>query len=412
MKITFYFLLSVLLALQASAQTHVFSGGEFVTFGTLDLGSGTWSTDRSSSPGYFSAVGTGTYTGAIDAHNIDGYVKAYDQMFFDFPVGSGTDLRGLSISNPTGMGTYATAWIVGDPSGPLDPTDGMGASHDVNSVVGPIMAISPVGQWDWQNITGTGAGVVVTVSIPDVSTFATAANLRLVGWNGVAWIDLSGGPNATGNVVDSELMGTLVAGISALGIGSIEVPLPVELISFTASELSCKADLKWVTTAEIQLHHFEVEQSQDAVVFTKLGQVRSSQIEGSGNTYHFSTTQPPGTSYYRLKMVDQDYSFAYSHIQSLTTSCSKSERSLEVYPNPITAEHQHVTVDFVTNYKGIAALSVSNLLGQRLISQNILVDGSGTTSFGSSALSSGLYLVRLQDSQGKIITEIRKFVKE
>ncbi|PWJ51122.1 putative secreted protein (Por secretion system target), partial [Dyadobacter jejuensis] len=186
---------------------------------------------------------------------------------------------------------------------------------------------------------GAEASVAVAVSIPDMTTFATASNLRLVGWNGV-------------------------------------------------------------------------EQSQDALHFIKLDQVRSSQIEGSGNTYTYSTTQPLGTSYYRLRMIDQDNTFAYSTLQSLTTTCGEPDATISVYPNPINADQQTVKVDYVTDYKGAASLSVINLMGQQLIDQSLQIDGPGTTSFGAAALHSGIYFVRLRDANGKTISSIQKLIKQ
>lgn len=53
-------------------------------------------------------------------------------------------------------------------------------------------------------------------------SFAEPAALRLVGWNGSNWIDLSNNPTANGNTEDSQLSGIMIPGISALAIGRIE----------------------------------------------------------------------------------------------------------------------------------------------------------------------------------------------
>jgi len=63
----------------------------------------------------------------------------------------------------------------------------------------------------------------VKVSIPDLSAFGSSASLRIVGWDGTGWIDLSGASTASGNTENSILQGVIPANsaISAVGIGRV-----------------------------------------------------------------------------------------------------------------------------------------------------------------------------------------------
>jgi hypothetical protein len=205
---------------------HVFSGAEASNFGVVDLatpGGQTWSTDRQAIPGYFSAIGTASYTGAADGSNINGYVKHYANIAnqgFTFPVGNGLDFRSLTISGTRDASSIvATAWIVGDPSTTNDPTAPNAGNHAITAMGAGIVAVSNVGQWDWLDIANNAGGLTVTVSIPDVSAFGVAGALRLVGWNGTQWVNLSGNTGASGNTENSTLSGTMVSGISAIAIG-------------------------------------------------------------------------------------------------------------------------------------------------------------------------------------------------
>ncbi len=220
-------LLFLLLAYHVNAQSgnHVFSGNESNNFGIINLGNPgnqTWSTDRFT-PGYFSAIGTATYTGSSDLTNIDGYVKHYVQATnqgFTFPVGSGLDLRELITSGSIPNNSiFATAWILGDPSGNLDPTAPNSGAHNVSLFDTDLKSVSTIGQWDWQDISGTSNGITITVKIPDLTTYGDSSGLRLVGWNGTKWINLSGIIGASDNTENSILSGTMQAGITALGIG-------------------------------------------------------------------------------------------------------------------------------------------------------------------------------------------------
>jgi hypothetical protein len=207
------------------AQSYLASGTEIGIFGPVSFGTSVpWVTARTAIPGYFSwTIGSGNYTNTDDNHHVNGYVKKYGPEPFVFPVGSGTDLRTLSISAPSDPSdVYAVAWISGDPTSTVDPTNG-NALHPVTAVTGQVLAVSTVGQWDWQAIRGTGEGLTITVSMPLLSggDFSDERVLRLVGWNGTAWENLGNG-GAVAITENSSLSGRMKAGIQALGIGVIE----------------------------------------------------------------------------------------------------------------------------------------------------------------------------------------------
>lgn len=217
-----------------SQNNHVFSGGEMSNYGIVDLSLDSkihWSSERSNQPGYFGVLGNASFIGYSDNVNINGYIKKYGNTTFTFPVGNGNILRTLEISNPDNeTDTYAVAWIDGDPSDSIDPTEPYAGKHPTELFSGEIIQVSKIGQWDWQvgeaenlgpRTTGNGNGLTITVSIPDMRHFAEAPELRLVGWDGSYWIDLSGKSTATGNIDNSKLSGTMVPGITAIAIGRI-----------------------------------------------------------------------------------------------------------------------------------------------------------------------------------------------
>ena len=238
----------LLSGLQSSAQTgnYVFSGAEAANFGILNLTTSTnWATDRSAAPGYFSAVGTATYAGAADvSYNINGYNKWYATaagQSYTAPVGDGTQLRNLTISGSTAGGNiFATAWWNGDATTVADPTAPNAGTHAITSVGAGIAKISPVGFWDWQDISGTGAGKTITVDIPDMTAFSAAANLRLAGWNGTQWVSLSASATATGNTNHTTVSGTIQAGITAIALGGVVSDLTptidIDGLSFNAAQ--------------------------------------------------------------------------------------------------------------------------------------------------------------------------------
>lgn len=419
-KFSFTFLLLYTI-LQVNAQTgnRVFTGAEKTNFNTIDLatpGTQTWSTDRLSTPGYFSATLGAIYTGASDAVNINGYVKKYGNELYTFPVGDGTDLRTLTISAPVlTTDAYTTAWIFGNPSGNLDPTFPNAGPHDITSFISPITMVSSMGQWDWQvgsNIgaTGTGVGLTITVSIPDMTAFSPTIQLRLAGWNGTAWVDLSGGPTASGNTENSTLSGTMIAGITAIGIATTGNILPLQLQSFYSQEKDCNVLLSWITTNEQNFSHFEIQQSDNGISYSKAGIVtaKNSNLE---NNYSFTINQISGVNYYRLKIIDKDGQYFYSNVEIINSNCSLNRDIINVYPNPV--KKGIVVINFVTETKGSAKLLLINTTGQQIISRDVKINsGVNKVTLDVKNIPAGNYFIQVLTTNNKIIFNPQKIIVE
>lgn len=113
--------------------------------------------------------------------------------------------------------------------------------------------------------------------------------------------------------------------------GSDVLILPVDLISFDAKESNNQIQLDWSTLTETDNAFFEVQHSIDSETFTSIGKV-----EGANNSleridYRLMHTSPvQGTNYYRLKQVDFNGDFHYSHV--INVKCEKFRMGM--FPNP------------------------------------------------------------------------------
>lgn len=304
-----------------------------------------------------------SYTGGnTDAQHVDGYVSKIGTEAFTFPIGSGTDLRTLSMGAPAVSSDISAAWIAGDPGSTTDPSDA--GTHASTAVAAPILSVSAAGFWDYVLVSGNDDGLPVSVSVPDLSGFALAPDLRLIGWNGSQWIDLSGGSNATGNAENSTLSGTIPAGtaITALGIGSISFILPVHFASFTVRSGNCEVDVKWSTATEDNNAFFVVERSTDGITFSAL-----TQIPGAGNsvilrTYEYKDRSPmPGNNYYRIRQVDLDGQYTATAIQTVQMPCG-NEAPVKVYP---TITRSVVNVFLTETFKD-AQVSLFDISGRKM----------------------------------------------
>jgi hypothetical protein len=360
----------------------------------LDFANGITTTVRSNNE--FGAIvfqdnTTYTNTALGDAQHVNGYVTKAGNDAFTFPVGSGTDLRTLSISAPSTPKTFSVAWIAGNPDITGDPSNA-NAMHPRSAVTSPISSVSLTGQWDWINVSTPEIGLTITVSIPDVSnTGVLASDLRLVGWNGTSWVNLSSGPNATGNTEGSTLSGTMIAGIQAIGIGSTSVVLPVTFSSFTAQKENCNAVLNWSTVMEHNNQYFAIERSSDGRMFAPIGQVAAAGNSTTAQHYSYTDSKPlTGSNHYRIAQVDMDGKRATTGVQALHFNCSVA--GVKVYPNPAT---RTVNIETTEGSK----IAVYNMIGQRIAVPATCSSGS-LSILDVSALAAGNYTIQVQDDSG------------
>lgn len=149
-------------------------------------------------------------------------------------------------------------------------------------------------------------------------------------------------------------------------VGQVKVdivtdPLPVKLAYFDVQKTEDAALLGWGTAEEINSAHFDVQRSVDMRDWKALGSVNAAFESNVAHHYAFRDSIPePGLNYYRLKMVDTDGSFAYSHVRSVNFP---SLSWAEVYPNPvedllrIVVRNSQVSNIRVISHSGVVRLS-------------------------------------------------------
>ena len=407
----------------ASAQGgFCYSGLETVNFNIIDLsvsaGAG-WQTDRLSLPGYFGAVNGASFIGSSDNFNINGYVKKYGNEPFFFPVGSGKDLRGLNISAPAAAtDAYATAWIPGDPGLAMDLTMPFAGEHPVTAISSPLVAVSTLGQWDWQvgdaanlgeETTGTGNGLTVTVSIPDMTMFSLPWDLRLAGWDGTKWIDLSGKATANGNTENKSLTGTMVPGITAIAIASIKIPV-FSAFQLTGLAGDCSVQLKWKVSDNAGINRFVVEQSADGVTYKEAATLNADRFLAR-NGYNVVIKQTEFVDYYRLKIIDDNGNSWYSNTVAFQINCGLDENVI-VYPNPV-RDQEKARLRITTAYRGPIRIMIVNNLGQQLGEVKETISSAITViPVNGLPVASGIYYISIVKQDGSRLGETQRIIKQ
>jgi hypothetical protein len=186
-------------------------------------------------------------------------------------------------------------------------------------------------------------------------------------------------------------------------------PLPVKLISFTASLVNKTPQLHWLVASEINMKEYIVERSnnpgfENAI---EIGTIKPKNNFSSNSSYILDdkTGIVSGVYYYRLKMVDAD-KILYSNIQVIKLN----EKSFEtiIFPNPTKGS---VFVSSNTRIEN-ASIEVFTQEGKRiLVQQNNKLEPNVALSISLKGLTNGNYFVKVTNQKtGEIVAKQQVYV--
>jgi len=186
-------------------------------------------------------------------------------------------------------------------------------------------------------------------------------------------------------------------------VRDFEVDLPVEMLYFNAAkENAHQVQLDWATASEINNQGFEVERMLDnETSFSKIAWV-----DGNGTTVNTSyyelldDNSYSGVSYYRLKQVDFDGTFAYSEIRAVEGEYRNTE--IAVFPNPVD-DYIHIQIK-----EAIQKATIQIFDSKGALIRVFRVDvqpGELIRLEGLSALVDGIYLINIQTDTGSNYTQ-------
>ena len=174
-----------------------------------------------------------------------------------------------------------------------------------------------------------------------------------------------------------------------INIGSA---LPVMLVAFSATESdSHQALLTWATTFESNSDFFEVQHSLNGKEWQPAGIVKSHGTSAVLMKYEFlHAAVTGGVSYYRLRMVDFDGSFAFSKILSLDIN---QAAKISFYPNPV-SDVLNLTVD---RPEAVTRVRIYTISGQ-LVKDSAFIPQKG---IDVASLANGMYVLKAHYENGR-----------
>lgn len=326
--------------------------------------------------------GTGIYTNA-SGYIVDGYAAASNQASaFILPVGSGTVLYPVTV--PAGVAVTA-AYFVG--SGSTQSTAVTGHTGPTTTEYSPYIDMPAgfaAGSYTFSYPAGFGTSN---------SSLLSSGNTSSNGTNNSTTYGLLATVANFSNTAGNTTATLPTTGISQVYFANSSTTLPVVLVSFKALANSCAANLTWQTSTESNSSYYGVEYASDGVTFSQMAKV-ASKNGASGATYGYTYPLNSGNNYFRLKLVENNGSFAYSQVLAVTgnSTCTVSG-PIKVSPNPA---HNVINIQGLETGNQILLLDLNS---KKLID---LTASGNSQAIDISSFPKGVYLLRVANAKGNI----------
>lgn len=180
-------------------------------------------------------------------------------------------------------------------------------------------------------------------------------------------------------------------------------PLPLTLVKFTGQSAGHTNLLEWRTSQETNTKEFQVERSVNGNGFDHIGTVKASVNTTTETVYRFNDDKGivGGTYVYRLKMVDIDDHYTYSHSISLKI---KDPADVEIVGNPFSN-----SIKIKTARNAIASLRLMDITGRTIVQRNVTQTSGGIIEMNvDPSLTRGVYLLETVVNNQKTVYKLVK----
>jgi hypothetical protein len=175
------------------------------------------------------------------------------------------------------------------------------------------------------------------------------------------------------------------------------IPLPVELASFTFNISGQNNKLKWATVSEQNNFGFDIERKIVTGNWAKIGFIKGQGTVNTPSNYTFEDKNlQTGKYYYRLKQTDYNGNFEYFNLSGFAEVGIPLKYNLsQNYPNPF---NPTTKIDFALPNDSKVSIIVYDITGREVM--NIMNNehktaGYYTININPSMLSSGVYFYRM-----------------
>jgi hypothetical protein len=263
------------------------------------------------------------------------------------------------ICNSTGNGNWGNAASWSCPGGP-------GPGDTVNILAGHIIVMAANAHYNSGdtpmhiNIAGTlhfNNGRKMT--LPCGSSLSTSGNGQVTadGYNG----------NSENIVICNVTVWSADQGPVTEPITFTDIPLPVQLLSFTANVKANSIHVFWTTASEKNNDFYTIERSLNGYDYTVIANIKGAGTSNNIINYQYIDAFPEnGINYYRLKQTDFDGTYTYSEI--IAVKYSFEDNQIKAFPNPVNSNNFTITgLNNNENY----VISIYDIAGKKMLEKKV-----------------------------------------
>jgi hypothetical protein len=184
----------------------------------------------------------------------------------------------------------------------------------------------------------------------------------------------------------------------------VTVTLPVRLVSFTGTANSNNNLLNWQVQNEDNLAYYELERSAGGINFTAIDKVLAKGIAATTNYTATDKNILPGLNYYRLRMVDNSNSFAYSPVIRLNGTVEKGVR---LFPTLVTNNNINITTGTAFQNASLVLYDAAGrFINTIALPQRIAANSVTSLNLTSNTIAKGNYVLVLTDNNGGKVSQL------
>jgi hypothetical protein len=342
----------------------------------------------SATPNYLIYESGASYTGDGDSRHVLGWVKKTGSTNFAFPVGNGTFERRAALENLSASSEFNARYLAPTPNTP--------------NFLSPLWIVDPHEYWEINRVSGGTALVHLNWDDSKVEFPAYFIQaVRVAYFTGGFWTDQGG--TATGDVfATGDVTSNTMNSFGLFTFASNLWTLPLNFISITAERKQGKTLVSWKTAQEYNVDHFEVERSNTAGGYGKIGNVPALN-SSTGSTYTYTDLLPlQGIAYYRIHSIDRDGKGNYSAIVAVSEN-DNGTNALYLVNNPV---KNNIHLFASDSYKGIYRYKLFNGAGQLVQAGQLTLQGGVTSIPLLRAVTQGVYTFDLQNDMHRFTRKI------